>query len=445
MKIIGNGTLITRNSVNPLIFDGAVVIDDNVIVDYGKTDEMKNKYKTEDYTDAKGNLIMPGLINTHQHIYSAFARGMFIKDAAPNKNFQEILEGLWWRVDKVLNLDDVKYSSYTTYLDGIKNGVTTVFDHHASQNAIEGSLFTIGDVAKELGIRTSLCYEVTDRDGLERRDKAIKENIDFIKHANSDSSDMVKGMLGLHASFTVSEETLEKCVSEMGSLNAGYHVHTAEALGDELDSLKKYGKRVVNRFLDAGILGEKTICVHGIHINKQEMEIIKDTNTIMVHNPESNMGNAVGCSPVLKIMENGITIGLGTDGYCTDMFESFKVGNIIHKHNLSDPTVAWGEIPEMLFNNNREIVGRYFEKPVGIIDKGAYADIIIVDYDPLTTLNESNINSHLLFGVMGRNTVSTMINGKFVMKDRVIVNVDEKEIYAKSREVSSKFWNRIGA
>lgn len=444
MEIIGNGRLVTRNKNNPLIENGAVVIENNLIIDYGTTEDMKKAYNGN-FTDAKGMLIMPGLINTHQHIYSAFARGMSIEGAKPNTNFQEILEGLWWKVDKVLNLEDVKYSAYTTLIDGIKNGVTTVFDHHASQNAIEGSLFTIADVAKELNVRASLCYEVTDRDGVERTDKAIKENIDFIKFANTKECDMIKGMLGLHASFTVSDETLDKCIDGMNGLNAGYHVHTAEGIGDEVDSLKKYGKRIVNRFSDKGILGEKTICVHGIHINKQEMEIIKDTNTMMVHNPESNMGNAVGTAPVIKLMENNILLGLGTDGYTTDMFESFKVGNIVHKMALCDPTVAWGEIPTMLFENNAQIANRFFKEPVGIIEKGGKADVIIVNYNPLTPLTKDNVNSHLLFGVMGRDTVTTMINGKYVMKDREVLVVDENEIYAKSREVSAKFWDRINS
>lgn len=445
MLIIGNGRLITRDNKQPYFENGAVVVEDNVIVEAGQFNAIKAKYPEAEFVDAKGKLIMPGMINTHHHIYSAFARGMALKNAKPMTNFDEILEGLWWRVDKVLNLEDVMYSAYTTYIDSIKNGVTTVFDHHASQNDIATSLFTIGDVAKKLGIRTSLCYEVTDRDGEERTNNAIKENVDFIKYANNDSSDMLKGMLGLHASFTVSDKTLEKCVTEMGSLDAGYHVHTAEGIGDVHACLKEHGKRVVNRFLDAGILGKKTICVHGIHINKQEMEIIRDTNTMMVHNPESNMGNAVGCAPILKVLENGILLGLGTDGYTSDMFESYKVGNILHKHSLCDPTVAWGEIPQMLFENNRNIAGRFFKKPVGILEKGAYADIILVDYDPLTPMDENNVNGHLLFGVMGRNVVSTMINGKFVMKDRELVNIDEKAIFNKSREVAQKFWNRINA
>ncbi len=422
-----------------------MVIESNTIVDYGKTSEMKEKYPHAEFTDVRNKLIMPGLLNTHMHIYSAFARGMILSDNKISKNFSQVLENLWWRLDRTLNLEDVKYSAYATYIDSVKNGVTTVFDHHASQNDIGNSLFTIKDVAADIGIRTSLCYEVTDRDGKEAADRAIKENVDFIKYAGKDETDMFKGMFGLHASFTVSDKTLEKCVSEMAGLDAGFHVHTAEGIDDLYDSLKKYNKRVVNRFYDMGILGKKTIAVHGIHINDAEMELLKESDTIVVHNPESNMGNAVGCAAILKLIEKGILLGLGTDGYTTDMLESYKVANMLHKHFLCDPSVAWMESAQMLFDGNRAIVDRYFNRPLGVIENGAYADVIVVDYDPLTPINENNINGHLLFGTMGRQVVSTMINGKFVMKDREILAVDEKEIFAKSREVSGKFWERINS
>ncbi|MCF6249358.1 MAG: putative aminohydrolase SsnA [Desulfobacula sp.] len=445
MHLIGNGILITRNTVKPLIVDGAVVIEADTIIDYGKTSKMREKYKDARFTDVKNKLIMPGLLNTHMHIYSAFARGMILADGKISKNFPQVLENLWWRLDKTLNLEDVKYSAYATYIDSIKNGVTTVFDHHASQNDIESSLFTIKDVATDLGIRTSLCYEVTDRDGKEAAKTGIKENIDFIKYANKDKTDMVKGMFGLHASFTVSDETLETCASQMAGLDAGFHVHTAEGIDDLHDSLKKYNKRVVNRFHDMGILGAKSIAVHCIHINDAEMEILKETGTIVVHNPESNMGNAVGCADVLKLLEKGILLGLGTDGYATDMLESYKVANMLHKHNLCDPSAAWMESAQMLFDNNPKIVNRYFKKPLGLIENGAYADVIVVDYDSLTPINEKNINGHLLFGTMGRQVVSTMINGRFIMKDRELITVDEKEIFAKSRQVSQKFWSRINS
>lgn len=441
IKLIGNGILITQNKENLLINDGCVAVDANIIIDYGTTPNMKEKYLDHEFHDAKDKVIMPGLINTHGHIYSAMARGMMLKDSKVSKSFTQILENLWWRLDRSLGLDEIKYSAYTTYIDCIKNGVTTVFDHHASARQVSGSLFTIANVAKNLGIRTSLCYEVSDRDGEDITNQSIKENVEFIKHTKELSNDMLKAMFGLHASFTLSDKTLEKCIEN--SEGTGFHIHVAEGIADLNNSLEEHNMRVVERLADANILGEKTIAVHCIHVDKNEHDILKDTDTIVVHNPESNMGNAVGCSDVLSMMDKKILVGLGTDGYTTDMFESMKVANIIHKHQSKDPSVAWTEVPRMLFDNNASICSRFFDKELGIIKKGALADIIIVDYTPPTPLTSENINSHILFGFMGRSVVSTMIDGNFVMKDRVLLTADENEIYYKAQSIAEDFWKRV--
>ena len=441
VKCIGNGKLITQNKDNPFIENGCIAVDGNKIIGFGPTSVLRQKYADAEFYDASGRVIMPGLINTHGHIYSALARGMSLSDAKPSKTFQDILENLWWRVDKSLDLPEIKYSAYTTYIDCIKNGVTTFFDHHASAGRVNGSLFTIAEVAKELGIRTSLCYEVSDRDGEKIAQEGIEENAAFIQYARKQKSDMIKGMFGLHASFTLSDNTLEKC--RKAANGTGFHVHVAEGIEDLNDSLKRYGKRVVERLIDLKILGSKSIAVHCIYIDEHEMDLLKENDAIVVHNPESNMGNAVGYSAAIKMLQKGILVGLGTDGYTTDMLESLKVANILHKHALKNPNAAWSESPQMLFTNNAGICGRFFDAPLGVIQGGALADIIVVDYDAPTPLTAANYNSHILFGMMGRNVVSTMIDGRFVMKDRCIITADEKKIYADSRTIAQKFWERV--
>lgn len=442
MKIVGNGRLITQNKENPFFENGALVINDGKIIDYGNTGDILDKYNEAEYIDAKGKVIMPGLINTHGHIYSAFARGMNL-DGPTSKNFLDILNNLWWRLDKNLSLEDIKYSAYTTLMDSLKFGVTTFFDHHASPNAVKDSLFTIGNVAEELGIRTSLCYEVSDRDGEEVLEKGIKENVDYINYCNEKHDNMKSAMFGMHASFTLSDESLKKCVKEAEKLNCGYHIHVAEGLADEEQCIEKHGKRIVERLNDFNILGEKTIAVHCVHANENEQELLLNTNTSVVHNPESNMGNAVGVSPALDLIKKGVTVGLGTDGYTQDMFESMKVANIIHKHNLKDPSVAWGEVPLMLFENNRSIAERHFAGKFGIIEKGANGDVIIVDYNPLTPMNESNYNSHILFGMMGKSVDTTIVNGNVLVSNGKLLNVNEDEILNEARKVSQKLWDRI--
>ncbi len=442
MLLIGNGKVITRDEACPIIDNGCIAVEGNKIIEIGLTSDLKEKYSAARFMDAKGRLIMPGFINTHMHYYSTFARGMANDSPAATK-FSDILKGLWWRLDKKLTLEDVYYSAIAPMIDGVRNGVTTIFDHHASPYAITGSLFKIAEAAESIGVRSNLCYETSDRDGEKIALEGIAENADFIKHCNKKDDDMIKGMFGLHASMTISDSTLEKCMDSISGLDAGFHVHTAEGIEDLEDCNAKYGMGIVERWNKAGVLSPKTIAVHCIHISDKEMDMLKDKNTIVVHNPESNMGNAVGASPILEMHKKGILLGLGTDGYTNDMMESYKVGNIIHKHVKGDSTVAWGEIPEMLFQNNKKITERFIKNPVGILKEGALADVIIVDYNPPTLINENNINSHLLFGINGRHVDTTIINGKVVMEERKLVNIDEEKLMAKTRELASDVWKRF--
>ena len=442
MLLIGNGRLITRDE-GAFLDDGAVVTDGNLIREVGPTAEMRRKYPEAEFLDARGGTIMPGLINAHNHIYSAFARGLSVSGYNP-KNFNDILEGLWWKLDRRLTMENNLLSAYAVYLDCIKNGVTTVFDHHASYHEIPDSLDMIAQPAVEFGVRTCLCYEVSDRDGAAKMREAVLENERFIQRAAADRTDMLKGMMGLHAAFTLSDETLAFC-AEHKPADTGYHIHVAEGPGDLQDSLKKFNKRIVHRLFDSGILGPKTLAIHCVHVNKAEIELLKATDTMVVHNPESNMGNAVGCGPVINMFKEGVLLGLGTDGYTNDMLESYKVGNVLHKHHLCDPTVAWGEIPAMLFENNARIAGRYFEKPLGVLKPGAYADVIVTDYDPLTPMDGSNCNGHILFGMNGRHVTSTVCNGKVLMRDREVLVADEHAIMAKCRESARKLWTSINA
>jgi len=442
MLLIGNGRLITRDSFNTFLEDGAVAIEGKLVKKVGETSKLRREYPTAEYIDAKGGLIMPGFINMHHHIYSAFARGIALKNYNPN-NFVDILEGMWWKIDNTLNLDDCYHSSMVTYLDCVKAGVTTIFDHHASFGAVENSLFKISEVADLFGVRSCLCFEVSDRNGEDKMKASVKENADFIKATSQRTDDMQKAMMGGHAAFTLSDNTLE-LMKENTPKGVGFHIHTAEAISDVHDSLKKYGKPVVNRLFDMGILGEKTITPHCVHIGPGEMELLKETNTMVVNNPESNMGNAVGCPPVIRMMNDfDIMVGMGTDGYTSDMTESYKVGNIIHKHHLADPTVAWGEMPKMLFENNPIMANRYFDTKLGVIEPEAAADIIVVNYYGPTPMDASNVNGHILFGVNGSMVTDTIIAGEIKMRNKEVLGIDEQKVSFDARAQAQNFWDRL--
>ena len=441
MLLVTNGRLITRDAAQPYFEDGAVAIDGTAIAAVGEAAALKARYPDAEVVDAKGGVIMPGLINAHTHIYSGLARGLAIAGNNPT-NFLEVLEGTWWNIDRHLTLDGTRASAYATVLDCIRDGVTTIFDHHASFAEIPGSLFAIKDVCKELGIRACLCYEVSERDGEEKCRESIAENAEFARWAAKENDPMIAAMFGGHALFTISDKTFEEMVKANDGLT-GFHIHVAEGMNDVYDSLRNYGCRPINRLLYNGLLGDRTVLGHCIHVSPAEMDIIRETGTMVVNNPESNMGNAVGCAPVLQMMGKGILVGMGTDAYTHDMLESLKVFLTIQRHNAALPNVAWCEGTRMLFENNAAIAAKYFPQPVGVLKKGAAADVIVMDYKPFTPFSDENIDGHMLFGMMGKNCRTTIINGKVLYKDREFVGIDEERINAWTMEQSKQLWGAL--
>lgn len=437
MLLITSGKILCPDKI---IENGAVCVDGCKIADVGDTAALRKKYPKAAVLDARQGLVMPGLTNAHMHLYSTFARGMSLP-GRPSKNFVEILNNLWWRLDKALTKEDVYYSALVPLIGCVRCGTTSIIDHHASPNFIEGSLNTIRRALGVIPVRASLCYEVSDRDGQKVTDEGIKENVAFIK-AHRDY-EMAKGMFGLHASFTVSDKTLERCVDAVRGLDCGFHVHTAEGKADLDDAMKKYGTGVIERWHKKKVLGPKTLLAHCIHISEREMGLLAETGTCAVHNPESNMNNAVGSADVIKLLGKGVLLGLGTDGMTSDMFCEAKFAHLLRKQVTGDPRVGFMEAITLLFENNYKIFEQLFGWRFGRIEAGALADIIICDYNPPTPLTRANFAGHFLYG-MGANIVrTTVINGRVVMRDRRVEGVDEEEIYAKARECAEKLWKRI--
>lgn len=445
--LIGNGRVVTRDNKNSYYEHGGVLVEGNRIEEVGESTMLQAKYPDAEYMDAKRMVIMPGFINAHHHIYSAFARGLSIPGNAPT-NFLEVLEGTWWNMDRHMSLTNTYYSAMATYMECIKNGVTTVIDHHASYGAVKGSLFEIAKAAQRLHVRTCLAYEISDRDGRKKRIEAMEETMNFLLYCNQienqsrESSNMLRGKIGLHASFTLSEDTL-RMVREENVMGAGYHIHISEGIYDELHCQKHYGTSVVRRLQDQGILGEDTIAGHCIHISEEDRKCLKDTKTIVVHNPESNMANGVGCPDVIGMLDEGICVGLGTDGYTSDMLESLKVAHLLQKHRRAMPDRGFAEAISLLLDHNREIATRVFGVDVGVLRKGAVADLILIEYSPYTPINADTIDGHIMFGMSGAMTNTTMINGKLLMRNRRLCNCMESEILAQSRSSSEELWNSL--
>ena len=441
MYILGNGRLITRSQALPYLENGAVCIDGTKIKAVGETAALRARYPEAEFLDARGGVIMPAFINAHTHIYSALARGLSIKGNNPT-NFYEVLDGTWWAIDRKLTLKGTKASADALYIDCIKQGVTTVFDHHASYCEIPGSLFQIAESAKQFGIRSCLCYEVSDRDGEEKCLQAIAENADFIAECEQRKDPMLAAMFGGHALFTISDKTFDRMV-EANNGRTGYHIHVSEGMNDVYDSLQNYGRRPVQRLQDHGILGPKTILGHCIHVNTAEMEIIKETGTMVVNNPESNMGNAIGICPVLQLYKRGILLGMGTDAYTNDMLESLKVALCSQRSQNCLPNVGWCEVTDMLFKNNAKIGAKYFPDQLGVLKAGAAADIIVMDYKPFTPFSDANIDGHMIFGMTGRQCQTTIAAGKTLMLDRQLVGIDEEAENAHILEAAKKLWGSL--
>ena len=442
MLLVTNGRVITRDAANAYLESGAVAIDGERIAEVGDARALAEKYPGAEVVDAHGGVIMPGLVNCHTHIYSGLARGLSIKGCNPT-NFLENLEQQWWKIDDNLTLDGTRASAYATVLDSLRDGVTTIFDHHASFCEIPGSLFAIKDVCEETGIRACLCYETSDRRGDEKRDQSIAENAEFARWAAEQDSGMIAAMFGGHATFTLSDETMDKMAEANDGLT-GFHIHVCEGMNDVWDSRQNRGGiSPIERLLQHDLLGPRTMLGHCIHVTPAEMDIIKETGTHIVNNPESNMGNAVGISPVLQLYKKGILIGLGTDAYTNDMLESIKVALCSQRHNACMPNVGWCEVTDMLFRNNAKMAERTGFPTLGVLKPGAAADVIVMDYKPFTPFSDANIDGHMLFGMTGRQCQTTMINGRILMRDRVLTEIDEEAVNAHILESSKRLWGRL--
>jgi putative selenium metabolism protein SsnA len=439
--LITNATLITWGTPNQILEKHALYLEGDRIIELGLASELEAKYPQAERLDARGQFVMPGNICAHTHFYGAFARGMALSGAAP-KDFPEILERLWWRLDKALTLEDVRYSALVCLIDAIKHGTTTLIDHHASPNAIDGSLDVVSEAVTQAGLRACLCYEVTDRDGGEKAKAGIKENLRFLQSAIRHPQSAIAATFGLHASLTLSDVTLEAC---RNAWDGGFHIHAAEHESDQYDSLQKSGLRVIERLHKFGILGEHSIVAHAVHIDHREAALLAETGTWVTHQPRSNMNNAVGVADVEGLLRLGVKVGLGNDGFSNAMWDEWKAAYLSHKAAHRDPRRMNGAtVAEMAVTNNAALANVFFpQAPLGVLAPGAFADIIFVDYHPTTPLTAGNLPWHILFGFENSMVTTTIGAGKVLMKDRQLLFLDEAEVTAKSCALAGKMWKQL--
>jgi putative selenium metabolism protein SsnA len=430
---------------NPrLITDGAVLIKGTNIADIGSTPELSIAYPHEERMDAEGQVALPATLCGHTHFYGAFARGWAFPGSAPRK-FPEILERIWWRLDKALTPADIRYSALVCLADAIRHGTTTLIDHHASPNAIIGSLDIIAEAVRESGVRAALCYEVSDRDGPARAQEGITENMRFIQQIANKPDPQLGAIFGLHASLTLSDETLADAVSATEKDHAGFHIHAAEGIEDVEDSIQKYGKRVIHRLHDAGILGSHSILAHAVHVDASEMDCLGETRTWVTHQPRSNMNNAVGFARVQEMLDHGVNVALGNDGFSNNMFAEMKTAYLTHKLVSGNPqAMPASTVFDLTYAANARLSQLFWpNQRLGVLEAGATADIILIDYKPTTPLTAENLPWHIIFGYEASAITTTISQGKVLMRDRQLLTLDEEDITARSRELAHALWARV--
>jgi len=442
--LIHNAKLITWGNENQVLEDQAVLIKDGLITQFGPQKDLIDAHPGEERLDAGGQYLMPGNICAHTHFYGAYARGMAIPGAPP-KDFPEILNKLWWPLDKALDEPSIRFSALVHLVDAIKHGTTSLIDHHASPNSISGSLDVIARAVEESGLRAVLCYEVTDRDGEEKAKVGIQENLRFIqKLSETNPADgRLAAAFGLHASLTLSDETLNACREAIPDAT-GFHIHVAEHEVDQEDSLAKSGKRVVQRLAEHGILGPRSIAAHAVHVDEAEIELLAETGTWVTHQPRSNMNNGVGVAEVERLLSAGVKVGLGNDGFTQDMWSEWKTAYLLHKSWHRDPRRMNGmDVVQLGVHNNAALAEVFFPgAAIGEISPAARADLILVDYHPPTTLSAGNLPWHILFGFNESMVTMTMVAGEILMRDRKLLHLDEAAIAEEAQNLAPEVWKR---
>lgn len=425
--------------INARIYDydnyiecGYVVFDKKI----AKVGEMSS-FKDEGYeiVDAKGKLLLPNFVCAHAHIYSIFARG-FALPFNPH-NFLEILEQMWWRIDAKITNEITYYSGIAASYEFLLNGVSTVIDHHASGGDIIGSLSelkkSVVDVAHMRGI---FCFETSDRYNVA---ECIKENVSFFKENKGED---VAGLFGMHASMTLSNETLSLIKKDLGAIPL--HVHVAESKMDEEDSLKKCNSSIIERFVKYDLINKDSLIVHGVALSDKELDLIKDKGAYMVVNTTSNMNNAVGLPSVKRYLEHNLKVMVGNDGLNSNMAsELMNVYYTSHLLNESPKEANLGDVLNMI-NNAYEYVSRRLGIKLGKIKEGYVSDFMLVNYSPFTSMDKSNAFGHVFFGLYPSfKPCDVFVRGVREVKDYKIQNTKLIEEFNRCHEFANKLWTLV--
>lgn len=416
-----------------------IVIDGSVIQAVGPN--LAANYPGAEVKDLKGAMVTPGIVCSHNHFYSGLSRGI-LANIKPSQDFISILINLWWRLDRAIDQDILYYSGLVCVLEAIKAGTTSVIDHHASPSFIKGSLDVLRQGYEKAGLRGILCYETTDRNGKEGTKEGVEENIEFAKSVDKAKAAgkpyLVEAAIGGHAPVTLDDDALRMLADAVKESGRGLHIHVAEDRYDVSDSHGTYQKDIMQRMADFGLVNDKGIFVHGVHLGAADIEVLNHYDAFLVHNARSNMNNSVGYAEKLPTVKN---VALGTDGIGVNMFEEVKCAYFNHKDTGG---AYWpGDYLRFLQNGNT-LLERYFGEKYGKVEAGYKADLTIYDYDIPTPLTGDNVGGHFVFGMSSRDVKSVMVDGVMVYEDRQFP-FDTAPIYAQAQKEAQRLWQCMDA
>jgi putative selenium metabolism protein SsnA len=430
-------TLRLRGGQVVVSLDPPLVRDGDVLVEGGRIAAVGGPAADGPVIDVSGCLVVPGNVNAHMHAYSALARGMPYR-LVPPADFVQILQRVWWRLDRALDEQAIRASALAAGREALLSGTTTLIDHHASPMAVGGSLDVLAGAFAELGLRAVLAYEVSDRDGQAVAAAGLAENRRFLGRVAAGELPLARGMVGGHASFTLSDETVADLAALEHDYRAGLHIHVAEDLADQRDCLALHGERVVRRLDEAGLLDERTLLAHAVHLDPSEAEIVRASGATVAHNPRSNMNNGVGRAPLGWLGEQ---VALGTDGIGSDLFEEGRVGYFRRREEELATPMDWALARLAV---GARLVGRAFAEPLlGRIEPGAPADLVVLDYPATTPLDASTLAGHWVFGLAAGHVRDVVVAGEVVVRDRRLARFDDAEVTDRARQATQQLWRRL--
>jgi len=425
------------NSVEPIF--GDLTITDRKISkieekEFSVEKVLRSYENGKNVLNAKGKVVTIPFVNFHDHFYSMLAKGLPIN--GPMDNFHNILKNLWWKVDRIMDRDIITASAQSGILDSIKNGVTYIFDHHSSPDTTKGSLELIANVFEETGLCGVLCFETTNRNGDKLAEQGLEENKNFLQNAASHN---VEGLLGLHASFTLSDKSLEAASGLMKELNTGIHIHVCEDKVDNELSKQNYKMFPVERLKHFNLLNEKSILSHGIHLIKSDYETIAEYGSAIAFNPDSNMNNAVGL-PDFNFIPDEIPFLMGTDGMHSNTAKSLKQLFLLLRHSGKSFDESFKMIRKVCFDQIK--FSKRFFPDFSSLQKDDRADIIIWDYVPPTPFTPENFWGHFIYGILESHVSDVIQNGKILMRD-FSLQLDEARMLLNIVKEGNRFYNKF--